>query len=212
MDGFDTPGVAIIRTLPVRGLLIPWREYDTVSSTMDAAVEAVRAGRSDWMAVSALVQTSGRGTRGREWRSFREKGLWVSVIMPPPKRIERIEGLTVAAAESLVESLRELTGTRFEIKHPNDVVSRGRKLAGILVESVTTDAAVRSLILGMGVNISQNKADFQAAGLPEATSLFQETGFVPDRHLILESFLRHFIPAYDALAAGEGNDSTPSRG
>jgi BirA family biotin operon repressor/biotin-[acetyl-CoA-carboxylase] ligase len=170
---------------------------------MDIAAEAVEAGWTDWMAISALTQSSGRGTRGREWFSLPGKGLWTSVTMPPPSALARMGGLTVDAAEALVEALRELTGTRFEIKHPNDVTSRGKKLAGILIESVTGGDAVRSLVLGMGVNIAQDEEDFRAAELPGATSLLLETGIAPDRRRILEVFLEHFLPVYEARASGE---------
>jgi BirA family transcriptional regulator, biotin operon repressor / biotin---[acetyl-CoA-carboxylase] ligase len=202
MDAFAAGEAAVQRTLSVRGREIPWREFVRVTSTMDIAAELVEEGWTDWMVVSALSQTSGRGTRGREWFSPPGKGLLTSIIMPPPSGPARMGGLTVAAAEALAEALRELTGARFEIKHPNDLTSRGRKLAGILIESVTGGDAVRSLVLGMGVDIAQEEEDFRAAELSGATSLLLETGVAPDRRRILEVFLERFLPVYEARAAG----------
>jgi BirA family transcriptional regulator, biotin operon repressor / biotin---[acetyl-CoA-carboxylase] ligase len=202
---------AVRRRLSVRGRRIPWREFDRVSSTMDVAAAMVEEGWSGWMVISARSQCSGRGTRGREWFSPPGKGLWVSIIMPPPSGLARMGGLTVDAAEALVEALHELTGIRFDIKPPNDVMSRGKKLAGILIESVTGGDALRSLILGMGLDIAQEEDDFRAAELPEATSLLLETGLAPDRRRILEAFLEHFLPVYEARAAGEDNPRPAER-
>jgi BirA family biotin operon repressor/biotin-[acetyl-CoA-carboxylase] ligase len=176
---------------------------------MDVALEIVEGGWTGWMAVSALTQSSGRGTRGREWASLPGKGLWTSVILPPPSALAHLGGLTVAAAECLAEALRELTGTRFDIKHPNDLTSRGKKLAGILIESATGGTEVRSLILGMGVDIAQEEDDFRESELPGATSVLLETGVAPDRGLVLRTFLEHFLPVYEARAGGEAFPGLP---
>ena len=191
------------RTIIVGDRCIPWREFERASSTMDIAARVVEEGWTGWMVITALNQSAGRGTRGRDWVTHSGKGLWVSVIMPPPSGRSRMDGLTVAAAEALKETLRELTGFRFDIKQPNDVISRGKKLAGILIESTIRGEAACSFILGMGLNVAQTEDDFRAAGLPEATSLLMETGVVYDSRLILEIFLNHFLPVYEILTTGE---------
>ena len=182
------------------GSEIPWFDLDQASSTMDEAAAIVGKGHTGWTVVSAGTQRSGRGTHGREWHSSPGLGLWVSIILPPPRDPSEMSGLTVKAAKALAKALGELTGARFTIKHPNDVTARGRKLAGILVESVTCNGKVASVVLGMGVNIAQEREFFEAAGLPDATSLKLETGKVPDRRCIIETFLTRFKPVYDALA------------
>jgi BirA family biotin operon repressor/biotin-[acetyl-CoA-carboxylase] ligase len=187
------------------GSEIPWFDLDLTSSTMDEAAKLVGEGYTGWAVVSARAQRSGRGTRGREWHSFPGKGLLFSIILPPPGDLSEMNGLTVKAAEALVEALRELTGVRFAIKQPNDVTAGGRKLAGILVESVTCGGKVASVVLGVGVNIAQEREDFSAVSLPEATSLKLETGKVLDGRLIIETFLIRFKPVYDALVFTESN-------
>ena len=178
---------------------------------MDIAAHMVEEGWTGWMVITALSQSSGRGTRGRDWFTHPGKGLWVSVIMPPPPSLSRMDGLTVAVAETLKETLRELTGFRFDIKHPNDVVSRGKKLAGILIESVIRGQTACSFILGMGLNVAQEEDDFRKAGLPDATSLLLETGVVHDSRLILENFLNRFLPVYEILATGEDDHNASKR-
>jgi BirA family transcriptional regulator, biotin operon repressor / biotin---[acetyl-CoA-carboxylase] ligase len=178
---------------------IPWHDLDEISSTMNYSAELIKNGCRSWTVVSALVQTTGRGTKGRSWSSLRGKGIWASIIMPPPADSSKMTGLTVEAGKALAESIRELTGALCEIKDPNDVLIRSRKVAGILIETVIQGGEVLSVILGMGVNISQSGEDFLEAGLPDATSLFLETGSAPDRETILTSFLCRFRPKYESM-------------
>lgn len=178
---------------------IPWHDLEEISSTMDFAAELVNNGCRTWTVVSSLVQTTGRGTKGRSWSSLCGKGLWASIIMPPPVDSWKMTGLTVEAGKALAESIHDLTGAPCDIKNPNDVIIRGRKAAGILIETVIRGEAVLSVILGMGVNISQTEEDFREAGLPDATSLFLETGYTPDRKTLLTSFLDRFRPKYESM-------------
>ncbi|MHB9031169.1 MAG: biotin--[acetyl-CoA-carboxylase] ligase, partial [Candidatus Latescibacterota bacterium] len=147
---------------------IPWFDRAWTESTMDDAAAMVREGVAGWTVVTAGSQRSGRGTRGREWSSPPGKGLWMSVILPPPGEPRRMEELPLKAAEALQNALAELTGMHFEIKHPNDLMSRGRKLAGIMVEAVTMGEEIISVILGLGLDISAGAQDFEDANLPEA--------------------------------------------
>ena len=179
---------------------IPWHDLDETESTMEYAASLAAREAPGWIVVSARTQRSGRGTRGRSWHSPEGLGLWASVVMPPPGAAENLDGVTAAAAEALAASLGELTGVRFTVKHPNDVLSRGKKVAGILIETVVCENKVVSVILGMGVNIGQTAAEFEEAGLPDATSLRIESGVRPDRIRVLESFLGRFRPLYETFA------------
>jgi BirA family transcriptional regulator, biotin operon repressor / biotin---[acetyl-CoA-carboxylase] ligase len=178
---------------------IPWYYMEVISSTMDFASELVKNGCRSWTVVSALSQTEGRGTKGRSWSSLFGKGLWISIILPPPDDPEKMSGLTVETARVLSETIHSLTGADCEIKEPNDVLIRGRKTAGILIETIIKGKDVQSVILSMGVNISQTAQDFMKEGLPDATSLFLETGFAIDDETLLESFFERFRQAYEFM-------------
>ena len=174
-----------------------WYDLDETPSTMDIAAGMTKEGCDYWTIVSARKQLTGRGTHGRSWESPGGKGLWVSVVLPPPEKPEYLDNLSVLTAKALIRCFSEYTDLSFEIKHPNDVVIGGRKIAGILFESVTSGMNVVSVVLGMGVNLLQTAADFEKCGLFEATSLFIETGTTVGRGQFLESFVRHFIPMYE---------------
>lgn len=204
-DGSDRIGM-----LHIAGLDIPWHDLDETSSTMDYA-SAITPDGGGWIAVSARTQRAGRGTRGREWHSFPGKGLWVSIVMPPPAEPELMSSLTVCAAAALAFVLARHTGLEFQIKQPNDVIRKGRKIAGILIESVTRGSEVVSVVLGMGVNLEETIEDFIAAGLPDATSVLIESGIHIDRRVLLESFLERFYPLYVGRGIMNGLDVGASK-
>ncbi|MFA6471610.1 MAG: biotin--[acetyl-CoA-carboxylase] ligase [Candidatus Latescibacterota bacterium] len=178
---------------------IPWYDLGEISSTIDFAKGLVNEGCRSWTAVSALTQTEGRGTKGRSWSSPRGKGMWVSIIVPPPADPEKMTGLTVEAAKIMAGTIHTLTGVTCTIKDPNDILIRGRKVSGILIETIIRGKDVLSVIISMGVNISQKEEEFLEAGLPDATSLFLETGISPDRETLLALFLDRFRPLYESM-------------
>jgi len=187
----------VVTTIDVDGQVFPWHELESVDSTMDYAADLIRGGCQPWTVVSSRRQTSGRGTRGRTWHAPESKGLWVSVVLPTPPCAGNLDTVSVLAARSLVEAFGKFTDRVFGIKPPNDVTIDGRKIAGILLESVSCGSTVGSVILGMGVNLSQSAGDFLKAGLPDATSLWLETGRDIESVRLLRAFLRRFKPEYE---------------
>ncbi|HDY90502.1 MAG TPA: hypothetical protein ENH82_20590, partial [bacterium] len=97
------------KTLLIGGRKIIWYDLDITASTMDHALRMVKGGCKPWTVVSAENQTSGRGTHGRTWFSPGGKGLWISVILPPPHKAEYLSNLSVLAARALIKVLENLT-------------------------------------------------------------------------------------------------------
>ncbi len=196
---YSVPGAII----SVSGREIPWLDAPETGSTMDDAAVMVRTGFYGWAVLTTLAQKTGRGTRGREWSSPPSKGLWMSLILPPPEEPRRMDGLPRLAAGVLAETLEVMTGIPFELKHPNDVVCAGRKVAGILAETVILRESVRSVILGLGLDLTVTRAEFDEAGLPDATSLLLEAGWSPEREDIIREYLGRFKPACESLFSGK---------
>ncbi len=88
-------------------------------------------------------QTEGRGRLGRVWVDEPGTGLTFSVVLRPPPPVARWPELTLVAAEAVAGAL----GAGASIKHPNDVLLEGRKVAGVLAESS------ERVILGIGINV-----------------------------------------------------------
>ena len=121
-------------------------------------------------------QTEGRGRLGREWHAPRGSSVLCSVLLRPTLPVERWPELSLVAGGAVSDAVRA-AGVEPALKHPNDVLVGGRKLAGILAEA--RDGIV---VLGIGVNVKQS-----AAELPEgATSLRLEGAHVARPRLLAD--------------------------
>lgn len=139
------------------------------SSTNDVAKELAEKGAEEGLVVTADAQTRGRGTRGRSWHSPSGLGLYASVILRP--RQSDISLLSVAAGISVADAIQKTTGLEVELKWPNDIIWSRRKLGGVLCESAFRGDAISYAVLGIGVNLSQKKADFPPSLRSSAVSL-----------------------------------------
>src|SRR3954451_24905473 len=110
------------------------RVFQETSSTNDVAEKLARDAVAEGVVVFAESQTKGRGRLGRTWLSPARKGLWFSVLLRPDLRPQAATQLMAAAAVSLARAIREQTSLSPEIKWPNDILLRGKKVAGILTE------------------------------------------------------------------------------
>ena len=152
------------------------RVFEETNSTNDVAEKLARDGVKEGVVVFAESQTRGRGRLGRKWISPPRKGLWFSVLLRPDLRPQAATQLTVAAATALVRAIRDQTGLTPEIKWPNDILIKGRKVAGVLTELSAELDRVKHLILGIGVDVNLAASEFPADLRKLATSLKIETG------------------------------------
>lgn len=141
------------------------RYFDTIGSTNDEALVWASQGAPDLSLVVADEQTSGRGRMDRKWFTPPHSALAMSLILRP-STIERAypTRTTGLLALSLAESLLKL-GLVPQIKWPNDLLLRGRKVAGILVETTWTGEELDAIVLGLGVNVLN-------ASIPPADKVF----------------------------------------
>lgn len=162
--------------------------YDALPSTNDRARDLAAAGASD-VVVIADRQTAGRGRQDREWVSP-PGGIWLSLLVRPDLRGDRVPLLTFAAAVAVVEAVG-LVGVDAGIKWPNDVLVETdggeRKLGGILTEASMVDGSLEWAVVGVGLNANVD-VDALPAG---STSLGGLVGAV-DRTAVTESFLTAF--------------------
>ncbi|MGL4555443.1 MAG: biotin--[acetyl-CoA-carboxylase] ligase [Gemmataceae bacterium] len=154
-DLWEFPGRSVGRQVVV---------YSATDSTNSRAAE--HAGQPG-LAFLADEQTAGRGQHGRTWAARPGASVLLSVLLAPPPAVARPAVLTAWAAVSVCETVRRLTGATTRIKWPNDVLLNDRKVAGILIEQIRGG----EVVAGIGLNVRQTRAEFDAAGLPFATSL-----------------------------------------
>ncbi|MFL6216391.1 MAG: biotin--[acetyl-CoA-carboxylase] ligase [Blastocatellia bacterium] len=156
---------------PLGGAIL---RFDSLPSTNDLARELAEQGAPEGVAVLAREQTRGRGRQGRVWASPLGEGLYLSVILRPPVKPARATLITLAAAVAVAETLAVDYAVAVDIKWPNDVHARERKICGILVESAIEKSKLTYAVLGVGVNLGQR--EFPAELQNIATSLLIESG------------------------------------
>ena len=155
--------------------------FDKTTSTNDVVEKLARDGVKEGVVVFAETQTKGRGRLGRKWISPPKKGLWFSVLLRPDLQPQAVTQLTIMAATALVRAIQEQSGLWAEIKWPNDLLLRGKKVAGILTELSAELDRVKWVVLGIGLDINLNASEFPAELRPLATSLKIETRRTFDR-------------------------------
>ena len=126
--------------------------FKSLASTQDKAKEFAGKGEYNFVIISD-IQTKGRGRFKRKWYS-NSGGLWLSILLKP-KNIGNLQHLTFAAAIAVVRSIKKITGLNTNIKWPNDVHHKGKKLCGILTEGIF--GKDNYAVVGIGLNVNQDK-------------------------------------------------------
>jgi BirA family biotin operon repressor/biotin-[acetyl-CoA-carboxylase] ligase len=172
-----------------RDHVIAWRldTFPSLPSTSDYCIEHAARGEPEGLAVLALAQTSGRGSRGRSWTSP-VGNLHLSVLLRPQEQASALSGWALLAALALADALGAELPERsaLTLKWPNDVMLRGRKTGGILIDSaISAGRAIDWLVIGFGANLAA------APQFPDrTTSALGELGVWADPRLVAAELLR----------------------
>lgn len=158
VDGLAPARLAAMWRVPVV------EAWEAITSTNDRAAELARDDAPHGTVVVADEQTAGRGRRGAAWDSPARSGLWMSVVL----RSDSFGGpLPLVVGVSCMDGIRECApDVAVAIKWPNDLLSEGRKLGGILCEAVAG-----AVVAGIGINVSTPHGGFAARVQDVATSL-----------------------------------------
>lgn len=169
--------------------------FDELDSTNMYAKQLPKNEVSQGLVCITDNQLKGRGQYDRGWESEPGKNLTFTMVFLPG-RGERFHILTLACALSLVEWLREMIGTDecACIKWPNDVLLNGKKVAGLLTESIFTGDKVNRLLIGIGINV--NQTTFSEDNKKTATSIAGETGEKKSREIMLSELLNRIEHKY----------------
>jgi BirA family biotin operon repressor/biotin-[acetyl-CoA-carboxylase] ligase len=140
-------------------------------------------------------QTEGRGRLGRSWHAPAGSSLLFSIVLTPAVPTERLPELSLVAGAAVAEAIAGETGLAPTIKHPNDVLIGGRKVAGVLAE-----AAEGRVVLGIGINVSQAEDELPPG--VDATSLHLEGAKDVNRSALLARLLASLEARYDDWISG----------
>ncbi len=173
--------------------------YESADSTMDIAQRLAAGGEPEGSVVVAEGQSRGRGRLGRGWLSPKGKGIYASVILRPPLSLAHLPRITLMAAVAVARAVWNQTGLEAGIKWPNDLMIRGRKMAGILTEMSGELNRVNFVVLGIGLNVNSSKKQLPA----HATSLAEECGGRVDRLALARALFTELDQVYEEfLTAG----------
>ena len=164
-------------------------------STNRVALELGHAGEPEGTVVLAEEQTAGRGRAGRAWVSERAVGIYMTLLLRPRLAPVQAPLLTMMAGLSVHAAVESVTGLNVDLKWPNDLLIGGKKAGGILTEMHAEPSQVRFVIVGIGLNVNQEKFSGELANI--ATSLRMESGKRQSRMELLVRLLREFESDYN---------------
>jgi len=163
------------------------------AETTDSTQRMLAEDESEGAIAVAEEQTQGRGRLGRVWEAPAGTSVLISVLLLPPVEAPRLPELSLVAGGAVAQAIAEVTGLEPTIKFPNDILLRGRKVAGILAES-----SEGRVVLGIGVNANQTLEQLPTDAKTEPTSLRLELGGPVSRARLLAAILLKLEHAYDA--------------
>lgn len=183
----------------------PWRVrvVEETASTSDDARAAAMAGEEPGLVIFAEAQTAGRGRRENRWQAPAGKDLMFTLLMRPEGPVALWPRMTTLAALAICKAIEEELPLSPQIKWPNDVYLRDRKVSGLLAEAVITQRGPM-LVLGIGLNVNTREFPPELAGT--ATSLLLSLPQSPviefDRNDLAASLLRHLHEQMGRLEDG----------
>ena len=189
--------------LETRWLARDLRWLEETDSTNRVAGDLARAGAVHGTTVVAEGQTAGRGRLGRSFHSPPYRNLYTSVVLRPTLSVAAAPPVILAAATAVAESIETFLDRAgaVSVKWPNDVQIDGRKTSGILMELQAEATRVGFLVLGIGVNLNVDPAEFPEEFRARATSLAAERGAPVDRAAFARRLYGTLEDVLDAHAA-----------
>jgi BirA family biotin operon repressor/biotin-[acetyl-CoA-carboxylase] ligase len=167
-----------------------------VDSTQTTIFDLAAQGAPDRTVVVADYQAAGRGRRGRAWDAPPGTSLLTSILVRPRGTPDRWGGYSLVSALAVAEALARVSGLGARLKWPNDVLVRGRKIAGILLESrmpaAGTGGAASGGVIAVGIGVNLGQRAFPAGLAARATSVTLETARSVDRDATLAAVLDAF--------------------
>jgi len=169
--------------------------YDVDSTNLFAA-RLLAHGRNvqEATVILAETQSAGRGRLGRSWHSEREAGIYLSMVLYPKAPPSLAPLFTLATAVAMHNAIERYSGMDIDIKWPNDLLVGRKKICGILSEIQAEVDLVKTMIIGVGLNVNHEKLPDDI--VDRATSLRIASGRIQSRVEILLEFLEEFETIY----------------
>ncbi len=154
------------RLVDTTKLLLPWEVtqnlntkflgkkvyyFNTIDTTQNFAMEIATKNNMNGTIIIAKKQTGGRGRMKRKWKSP-VGGIWMSIIIHPKFSVSSTTLVPIAISLALCLAIEKILKIKPELKWPNDVTLKGKKVAGVLVDASVVSNKVEYMIIGVGIN------------------------------------------------------------
>ena len=136
------------------------------------------------LVVLAEKQSKGRGRFRKTWFSQERKSLAFSILLVPNRDLASFVQIPQITALSICQVLEKFYGLKPQIKWPNDVLLRNKKITGILCETIEN-----RIVLGIGINVLQEEEDFPLELRDRVSSLFIETNILESNISLSREFV-----------------------
>ena len=166
--------------------------FDEIDSTQLEAKRMIKNGSaSNGTIIVTKNQTAGVGTHGRKWISKKDESLTFSIVLTPDCNINKMKNFTLDIAKIIIDTIYELYKVKLDIKKPNDIIFKGKKIGGILTESKVFIFNVKYVIIGIGINT--NQIVFSEEIKQIATSIKKEFNIDIDNNKLIEIIAKRII-------------------
>ena len=154
------------RLVDTTKLLLPWEitqnldteflgkkvyYFNTIDTTQNFAIEIATKNNTNGAIIIAKKQTGGRGRMKRKWKSP-VGGIWMSIIIHPKFDVSFTTLVPIAISLALCMAIEKILKIKPELKWPNDVTIKGKKVAGVLVDASIVSNEIEYMIIGVGIN------------------------------------------------------------
>lgn len=175
--------------------------YQRIGSTNEEAWELINTGEADHgTMVITDNQFSGKGRDNNDWYMSPSKSLAMSIIIKNEITIEQALLVPLAAGLAVAKTLKNRS-FKPQLKWPNDILLNSKKCGGILCESRVQKNKITEMVIGIGLNVNDQKSDLNQGIQNIATSLLIESGYPNQRELISAIITTYFEQVFDNLSS-----------
>jgi BirA family biotin operon repressor/biotin-[acetyl-CoA-carboxylase] ligase len=178
--------------------------FDSIDSTQNQALKMAEDVANNGTIIVAAKQTGGHGRSGRKWISPKG-GIWISIILHPTFDISITTLFPIASALALSIAIEKTFLIQPELKWPNDLTIKGKKVAGMLVDVSLESNKIENLVLGVGINFDVNAKQIEKS--LKGTSNFYGVASLSDQKQnikpiqLVQTFLIELEKIYKSLNA-----------
>jgi len=177
--------------------------FPSLDSTNSEAERMLANGEKAPFAVIANQQYAGRGRLGRSWHSPQYGNINLSIALRPNINLIKLRTFTLWQGMCLAKLLQTHTGNEeINVKWPNDLVIKGKKIGGMLTEASIDSEHVRSMVLGIGINVNSKSSHFPKNISKMSTSLHDINGQIYRIHELTSKIIKTVLSSYQKSLDG----------